>query len=94
MEGKDALAQLGAQQFDIVVSDIRIDDVTGIDVLKAAKEKSPDTKVILISGFATMEVAREALSKGAFDVLAKPFKPGDLRKVVARAAKEISQKAS
>lgn len=87
--GSDALALLREKTFDIVVSDVRIDDVDGLDVLRTVQETSERTKVILITGFATMEVAREALAKGAFEFLAKPFKPEDLRKIIAKAVKEL-----
>jgi DNA-binding NtrC family response regulator len=50
---------------------------------------SDKTKVIIITGYATVEVAREALAKGAFDFIAKPFKPNDLRVVIERAAKQL-----
>jgi DNA-binding NtrC family response regulator len=85
MVGKDALASISAKDFDIVVTDMRIDEVNGLQVLEAARRKSPRTQVILITGYATMELAREALSKGAFEVIAKPFKPQDLRDAITRA---------
>jgi DNA-binding NtrC family response regulator len=85
MVGKDALASISAKDFDIVVTDMRIDEVNGLQVLEAARKKSPRTQVVLITGYATMELAREALSKGAFEVIAKPFKPQDLRDAVTRA---------
>ncbi|MBW2127855.1 MAG: response regulator, partial [Deltaproteobacteria bacterium] len=50
---------------------------------------SPRTKVIMITGYAMMAVAREAMEKGAFDFISKPFKPDDLRKVIARAAEAL-----
>ena len=83
--GKDALASIAAKDFDIVVTDMRIDEVDGLQVLEAARNKSSKTKVVLITGYATMELAREALAKGAFEVLAKPFRPQDLRDAISRA---------
>ena len=85
MVGKDALASIAAKDFDIVVTDMRIDEVNGLQVLEAARKKSSKTKVVLITGYATMELAREALAKGAFEVLAKPFRPQDLRDAISRA---------
>jgi len=85
MVGKDALASISSKDFDIVVTDMRIDEVNGLQVLEAARKKSPRTQVVLITGYATMELAREALSKGAFEVIAKPFKPQDLRDAITRA---------
>ncbi len=84
-----ALARIAEKEFDIVVTDIRMENLDGIEVLKRVIARSPRTKVIMITGYATMEIAREALAKGAFDFIAKPFKPNDLRLVVARAAKSL-----
>jgi DNA-binding NtrC family response regulator len=84
-----ALGRLDQCDFDVVVTDIRMEKLDGIQVLERVKAKSPRTKVIVISGYATLEVARQALAKGAFDLLAKPFKPADLREVVARAAQSL-----
>ncbi len=85
-EGKAALASIAEKDFDVVVTDMRMDEVTGLHVLEAARRKSPHTKVILITGYATMDLAREALSKGAFEVIAKPFPPEELREAIGRAA--------
>ena len=71
-----------------------MDDNDGIGVLEQVMQRSPKTKVIMITGYATMEVAREALAKGAFEFLAKPFKPEDLRKIIAKAAKELEAAGS
>ena len=91
-EPRAALARLEESSFDIIVTDIRMDDIDGIGVLERVLERSPDTKVIMITGYATMEVAREALAKGAFDFLAKPFKPAQLREMIARAALDLGVK--
>jgi DNA-binding NtrC family response regulator len=88
-DGRSALARLGEKEFDIVVTDVRMDDVDGIQVLEAVQRMSARTKVIIITGYATVELAREALAKGAFDFIAKPFKPQDLRAVIEKAAKEL-----
>jgi DNA-binding NtrC family response regulator len=88
-DGAQALARIAEQDFDIVVTDIRMEPVDGIKVLEAALKKNPRTKVIIITGYATVEIAREALSKGAFDVLAKPFRPNDLREAIAKAVQAL-----
>ena len=77
--------------FDIVVTDIRMDEVDGLEVLEHVSAHSKNTKVIIITGYATVEVAREALAKGAFDFIAKPFKPNDLRAIIEKAAKQLKQ---
>jgi len=81
-----ALARIEEKRFAIVVTDIRMDDIDGIEVLERVLLRWPETKVIMITGYATVEVAREAMAKGAFDFIAKPFKPQELRDVIAKAA--------
>ena len=88
-DARKALERFNEQDFDIVVTDIRMDEVDGIEVLEHVLAHSNKTKVIIITGYATVEVAREALAKGAFDFIAKPFKPNDLRIVIERAAKQL-----
>jgi DNA-binding NtrC family response regulator len=87
-----ALERIQEKTFDIVVTDIRMDDIDGIEILEKVKARSTDTKVIMITGYATVEVAREALGKGAFDFIAKPFKPSDLRDVILKAAESLGYK--
>ncbi len=89
-DGRSALARLREHAFDIVVTDVRMDDVDGIQVLEAVQAMSARTRVIIITGYATVELAREALAKGAFDFIAKPFKPDDLRAVIAKAARSLA----
>ena len=88
-DGRKALQRFDEQPFDVVVTDIRMDEIDGIEILEQILARAARTKVIIITGYATVEVAREALSKGAFDFIAKPFKPDELRAVIARAAKEL-----
>jgi DNA-binding NtrC family response regulator len=90
-DGKSAMARFDEQPFDIVVTDVRMDEMDGIEVLEQVLARSDRTKVIIITGYATVEVAREALTKGAFDFIAKPFKPADLRAVIERAARQLRQ---
>ena len=86
-----ALQRLVQKDFDIVVTDIRMDEVDGIQVLEEIRTKSPRTKVIMITGYAMMSVAREAMGKGAFDFISKPFSPDDLRQVILRAAESLGR---
>lgn len=88
----EALSRLKEKEFDIVVTDVRMEGVDGIQVLEHVMEECKNTRVILITGYATVEVAREALVKGAFDFIAKPFKPKDLTAVVNKAALSLGHK--
>ena len=87
-----ALARLQEEEFDIVVTDLRMEEVDGIGVLEHVMESCPNTRVIFITGYATVEVAREALVKGAFDFIAKPFKPKELRGVINKAALSLGHR--
>ena len=84
-----ALKRIDEKEFDVVVTDIRMDEIDGIQVLEHVTGKSSRTKVIMITGYAMMALAREAMEKGAFDFIAKPFQPNDLRKVIAKAARAL-----
>jgi DNA-binding NtrC family response regulator len=88
-DARQALERFSEQHFDIVVSDIRMDDIDGLEVLEQVVARSDRTKVIIITGYATVEVAQEALVKGAFDFIAKPFKLSDLGAVVNKAASSL-----
>jgi len=81
-----AMERFDQKEFDIVVTDLRMEDLDGIGVLEHVVSKSDKTKVIFITGYATVENAREALVKGAFDFIAKPFKINDLRMAITKAA--------
>ena len=88
-DAKKALERIDQKEFDIVVTDIRMDEIDGLQVLEHVRQSTERTKVIMITGYAMMAVAREAMEKGAFDFIAKPFKPDDLRQVIAKAAKAL-----
>jgi len=89
MDPQKALRRIDENEFDIIVTDIMMEDVDGIQILEAAMKKSHRTRVIVITGYANVNLAREAMDKGAFDVIEKPFRPGDLRNVIANAAKAL-----
>ena len=86
---KLALGRIDEKEFDVIVSDIMMEAVNGIQILESAKKKSERTKVIIITGYANVALAREAMEKGAFDMIEKPFRPSDLRTVIASAAKAL-----
>jgi DNA-binding NtrC family response regulator len=86
-----ALQCVDAKDFDIVISDIRMREMDGIQVMNHVFRKSRHTKVILITGYATLELARESLTKGAFDFIAKPFKSLEIRNTIQRAIESLKQ---
>ena len=79
-----ALARLREARFDVVVTDLKMEGADGMQILNGAKDSAADTQVIVITGFATLETAKESFHKGAFDFVAKPFKLADILDVVAR----------
>lgn len=86
---RDAVARIEQKEFDIVVTDIRMEEMDGIEVLEHVQKRWPRTKVIMITGYAKMDIAREAMGKGVFDFIAKPFRPDDLRQIIFNAAREL-----
>jgi len=87
--GANAIALLGKQPFDVVLTDLRMEKADGMQILRKCRETCPDTEVILITGFATLESAVEAMKHGAFYYIAKPFRLDEVRKVVAEALEKV-----
>jgi DNA-binding NtrC family response regulator len=83
---KEALAQ---RTFHIVVTDLKMAHIDGMELFRFAKELHPETEVIIISGFATVDVTRIAMRAGARDVIAKPFRISELKDLVNKIASEI-----
>ena len=83
--GKEALTRIDKDRYDLMLCDIRLGDMTGLEVLKASKKKNPHVTVIMISAFATTETAVEALNQGAFDYVPKPFQNEELLQAISNA---------
>ncbi len=90
--GANAVKLLEEQQFDIVLTDLRMEKVDGMQILKRCHELYPDTEVIMITGYATLESAVNTMKHGAFHYIAKPFKLDEVRKIVKDAAEKIRLK--
>ncbi len=90
--GSHALDLLDAQPFDLVLTDMKMDKVDGMQLLRRCKAQHPDVEVIMITGFATLESAIEAMKEGAFHYIAKPFRLEEVRKTVAEALEKIRLK--
>ncbi|MGA6925225.1 MAG: sigma-54 dependent transcriptional regulator [Desulfosarcina sp.] len=88
LNGYEALKMLEAQPFDVVVTDLKMSALGGMQVLARVKESYPDTLVIVITGYSTVSSAVEVMKMGAFDYLPKPFTPHELRSVVGQALAE------
>jgi DNA-binding NtrC family response regulator len=85
---RPALARLKEETFDVVITDLKMKDMDGMGVLKIIKEESPDTKVIMITAFASLDAAVEAFRRNANDFFAKPVKIADLKACVKRLLNE------
>lgn len=83
--GTQALKILADQKFDLLLCDIRLGDITGLDVLRAAKKYNHDIVAIMISAYATTELAVEAMNEGAFDFVPKPFDNNELKATIKKA---------
>ncbi len=93
VDGAAALRRLSESPFDILITDIKMGQPDGIELLKYTRAHHPDTRVIIITGFATAQVAREAMKGGAVDFFPKPFRLSELRDAVRKLAEEISANA-
>ena len=84
-----ALRRLGEKSFEIVVTDVVMGDIDGLQVLEQVMTNSPQSKVIIMTAFAQMSMARKAMEKGAFDFIAKPFDTQQIRDLVNKAADAV-----
>jgi DNA-binding NtrC family response regulator len=83
-DSASALARIEEKRFDIVITDLKMKGTDGMHFLERIKDIAPETGVIVITGFATSETAKESFRKGAFDFVAKPFKLNDIIDTVRR----------
>ncbi|MBI4653820.1 MAG: sigma-54-dependent Fis family transcriptional regulator [Nitrospirae bacterium] len=90
--GLNALKMLQGQEFDVVLTDLKMEKVDGLEVLEKAKTLYPDTEVIMITAYATVTSAVETMRKGAYHYIAKPFKLDEVRKVVMEAVEKVRLK--
>jgi CheY-like chemotaxis protein len=87
LSGEEALRKDGENPYDLIITDLMMPGISGLDLLKALREARPEVNVIMVTGYPTIKTAVESVKMGAFDYLPKPFTPADLRGLVARAFK-------
>lgn len=92
LNGQIALRLLREQPFDVVLTDLKMEKIDGMQILRRCKELYPDVEVIMITGYATVETAIEAMKHGAYHYVAKPFKLDEVRKVVREAVEKVALK--
>lgn len=90
--GREALQALQSSEFDLVILDIRMPDINGIDLLVKVKKTVPETEVVMITAYASVETATNALRQGALDYLIKPFDVRAVREVVAKGLARRTEK--
>lgn len=83
-EGRSALKKLQKETYDIVLTDVRMPNISGMEVLEKVKQKSPETAVIMITAFGTIDHAVEAMKKGAYDYITKPFSLDEIKLCIER----------
>ena len=88
-----ALALLEARPFDVVLSDVRMPGASGFDLLEAVKRAAPGTSVVMMTGFASIPDAVDAIRRGAFDYVAKPLQAEEVCLVIARALAQRTERA-
>ncbi|EMI24872.1 sigma-54-dependent transcriptional regulator [Rhodopirellula europaea] len=87
--GPDAAALIQRETFDIIITDMVMNDVDGMKILALAKERLPECEVVMVTGHATVPIAVEAMQQGAFNFLEKPITPSRLRAIVEKAAENV-----
>ena len=86
----EALTLIGKEDFDVIVTDHKMPDGSGLDVLRAVQEDDPTTSVIFLTAVGTLELAVESTREGAFDFLTKPFIPDVVRAAIRRASQHTA----
>ncbi|MGD0784763.1 MAG: sigma-54 dependent transcriptional regulator [Sedimentisphaerales bacterium] len=90
-DAKNAIELLGSKRIDVVITDLNLHDdkINGIDILKTAKEQNPDSEVVLITAYSSIDTCKEAMRCGAFDYLVKPIDIDQLRAMTEKALKKF-----
>jgi len=84
-DGEEAVAQIGKEIFDLVITDLKMPKGSGLEVLKAVKAAAPETVVLMITAFASADSAVEAMKQGAYDYLTKPFQIDEVQLIIRNA---------
>ena len=88
-DGLEATEKIRKEKFDLILTDLMMPGVDGIEVLKTAKEVDENVHVVIVTGFASLETAMEAIKKGAYDYITKPFRLDEIKVVVQNACEKI-----
>lgn len=83
--GEEALRLEAENEYEVIVADLMMPGLSGLDLLRALRQRGAQARLVLISGYGTIDAAEKAVALGAFDFVAKPFMPAEIRSVVERA---------
>ena len=86
-----AIEAMGHSPFDIVITDLKMEGMDGLEILKRARAINPECRVIIITGYASLETAEQAQQYGVFSFLAKPFRLDELKQAIFEAIKSIEK---
>ena len=89
LSGEEALKKDQEEGYDLVITDLMMPGISGLDLLKTLRQTRPEVNVIMVTGYPTIKTAVQAIKIGAFDYIPKPFTPDQLRSLVSRAFKKI-----
>jgi DNA-binding NtrC family response regulator len=87
-DSRQALKRIGEKSFDVIITDLKMEGPTGMDILLAVREGSYNSEVIIITGYGSFTTFREAEAVGAFDFISKPFHMSEMYKLVKKAAEK------
>ncbi len=82
--GSEAMQKIGSENYDLLITDLKMPDVDGMTILKESKKTHPDVPVVMITGFSTVESAVEAMKSGAYDYVRKPIDHDELLLIIER----------
>jgi DNA-binding NtrC family response regulator len=88
LNGREAIEQGEKRTFDVVLTDIRMADVDGMEVLRAYRQRSPETVIIMMTAFGSIETAIRAIKEGAYDYVSKPFKLDEIKLTIQRSLEQ------
>jgi CheY-like chemotaxis protein/glycine cleavage system H lipoate-binding protein len=88
LSGEEAFKKDKENAYDLIITDLMMPGISGLDLLKTLKEARPSVNIIMVTGYPTIKTAVQSVKLGAFDYLPKPFTPADLRGLVSRAFKK------
>jgi CheY-like chemotaxis protein/glycine cleavage system H lipoate-binding protein len=91
LSGEEALQKDRENPYSLIISDLMMPGISGLELLKTLKETRPDVLVIMVTGYPTIKTAVQSVKLGAFDYIPKPFTPNELRSLVARAFDQLDQ---